>query len=355
MKKLLCFFIVGILVICLFGCQGFTKSDTENKNSKIKIGIIETTGYKNKSYIHFFDDNLNLICKEENNYSSLSEPFDFPIYKDGNIFAIPKGIFDKRKETSILCYNIQSDSYTEYDVGLRSMNRLAVSEKYLFGINTVNNISTIVRSNIDQQSEILSKNFNNIFISEITVLNETLYAIFVFDSKNIYLVELSVETLEIINQYDISQYGDPCRFIENNGKIYMSNQYTDLFSGIPSTMITVFDKSNATFTQINTNESSPNNLVKIKDWLFVSHYDRVQATGNKISVIELNSNECLNFSFEHSVKQIATDEEYLYILGDNCIYKYLFENKRFKEVTKKELDVNKTDTFFYITSFVLCN
>ncbi len=354
MKKLLCFFMIGILVFCLFGCQEFIKSDTKNSDSKIKLGIIETTGYKNKSYIHFFDENLNLIYKEENDYASLSEPFDFPVYKDGDIFVIPKGVFDKRKETSVLRYNIQSDSYTEYDLGLRSMNRLAVSEKYIFGVNTINNISTIVRSNIDQQGEILSQDFNNIFISEMAVLNETLYAIFVFDSKNIYLVELSIETLEIVNQYDISQYGDPCRFIENNGKVYISNQYTDFLSGMPSTMITVFDKSNGTFSQINTNEKSPNNLVKTKNWLFVSHYDRVQAAGNKISAINLNSNECFSFIFNHSVKQIASDGKYLYILGDNCIYKYLFENNEFKEVNKKNLDVNKSDTFFYITSFVLC-
>lgn len=355
MKRLFVSLLAGIVILGLCGCQSTARTNVAENTSNIKIGIIETTGYKNKSYIHFLDDDLNYIAKKENEYASLSEPFDYPIYKNGDLFVIPKGEFEKRKEKCILRYHLQSDRYEEYDTGLQSMNRMAVSKDYIFGVNTINNTSTIVRCSINQRSDTLSAQFPDLYISELVVLNETLYAIFNSNLHEVFFVELSVETLEIIHQYDITPYGSPCSFIEHDDKIYISNQYADSISGEPSTLLTVFDKVNQTFSQINTKEQSPNNLVVLNDLLFISHYDRVQATGNQISVMDLNTNECNAYEFEHPVKQIASDGTFLYLLGENQIYKYKFENQEFLEVGDKKLDTDRSGTFFYITSFFLCN
>ena len=73
-------FIISILlsitiVLTFAGCGN--KDIPNNKSvQKAEIGIIETTGYKNKSYIHFYDSNLNFLYKEENNYASLSDSWD---------------------------------------------------------------------------------------------------------------------------------------------------------------------------------------------------------------------------------------------------------------------------------------
>ena len=48
----------------------------------------------------------------------------------------------------------------------------------------------------------------------------------------------------------------------------------------------MFDKSTKSFTQIDTSEYSPNNMLVMKGLLFTSHYDRVQDSGNKISVTD---------------------------------------------------------------------
>lgn len=66
------------------------KNNTANSALDYKLGVIETTGYRNQSFIHFFDENLVFQKKEMNNYSSMSEPFDCPIYENGFLFSIPK-------------------------------------------------------------------------------------------------------------------------------------------------------------------------------------------------------------------------------------------------------------------------
>lgn len=355
MKKFFSCLILLIILINLSACIPSTKKHIAS-DTKIKLGIIETTGYKNQSYIHFFDENLNFLYREENQYASLSEPFDYPIFKNGDLFTIPKGEFEKRKETCILKYDIQADTYKEFDVGLRSMNRLAVSENYVFGVNTINGISTIARCSINSSSpNLYSKTFTGIYIQEIVVLEDELYAILSSDEQELYLAKFSKDSLEVLEKYDISQYGSPCNLVEFEGKIYISNQYRDALTAELSSLITIFDKNTKTFSQIDLQENSPNNLLVMQDALFVSHFDRVQAQGNKVSIINLRTNGCETHTLNHPVKQIATDGNYLYVLGDKIIYKYVYKNEGLIEVNHKEMTKNSSQTFFYVTSFFLCN
>lgn len=345
MKRFLSCLTIIVLVLTLGSCSCVKDIESHQDINNIKIGVIETTGYENKSYIHFFDEDLNFQFTEENNYSSISEPFDFPIYMDGKMYAIPKGEFELRNENCILCYDIKSDSYQEYDTGLQSMNSLAISKDYLFGVNTQNNISTIVRCNISN-SERFSKNFPEVYIPKIVVINNFLYAILKSGSEKVFLAEISQETLDIVNKYDITQYGDPSNLLEFESKIYISNQYIDTLSGIPSTYVTVFNQTDHTFSQINTKKESPDNLIALNNLIFVSHYDRVQASGNIISVINTQTQKCASYDFNHMVKQIATDGKYVYVLGDYCLYKYEYKNGKFSEIAHHKINGDKSNTFF---------
>ena len=87
--------------------------------------------------------------------------------------------------------------------------------------------------------------------------------------------------------------------------------------------------------------------------LFISHYDRVQNQGNKISVVDLKSNVVETYDFEHPVKQISIADEFFYVLGDNSIYKYSYEDSQFKQIKKMDISVDNSDTFYYITSFFI--
>lgn len=155
----------SLIIVPFAGCKG---NDVLNNDirQKATVGVIETTGYKNKSYIHFYDSDLNFLYKEENDYASLSESWADPICKNRILFSIPKETFENQDEKCIVGYNIDADEYQEYDMDLYSMNELAVSKDYIFGVNTLNTISTISRCTIDQTNEKpIKKNFlMNIFL-----------------------------------------------------------------------------------------------------------------------------------------------------------------------------------------------
>lgn len=349
MKNVTSTILLFLLVLTVFSACNSNPQPEDTAN--VKLGIIETTGYKDKSYIHFFDKDLKFLYKEEIDYASLSEPFDRPFCENGEVYVIPKGKFEKREETYILKYNIKSDEYKLYNTYISSMNRLTVSHEFLFGANCINGNSTLVRCSKEFSNDILTNEFEDIYIAEMFVLNEKLYVIMHTQDAKIIFAELSIETLNIVEQYDITSYGSPCNLIDYEGKIYFSNQYEDETLGTLSSSITVFDVNKKTFKSIELNEFSPNNLVVKDGKLFISHYDRVQNQGNKISVVDINSNVVETYEFDHPIKQIEIADEYYYILGDNCMYKYSYGNSQFKIINKMDVSVDNSGTFYYIASF----
>lgn len=359
MKSTIRVIIIMVVASLLTSCSLSTvKNNTANSALDYKLGVIETTGYRNQSFIHFFDENLVFQKKEMNNYSSMSEPFDCPIYENGFLFSIPKGEFGIRDNAFILKYDISKDTYEEISTGLYSMNSLAVSNEYVFGVNTINGKSTIVRckkNDSNDSKDILSKEYSKTYISKIVVLQDELYAIFNSIEQKIFLVKLSIDTLDVVEKFDITKYGSPCDIIDINDKLYISNQYSNEITAELSSCITVFDKSTKSFTQIDTSEYSPNNMLVMKGLLFTSHYDRVQDSGNKISVTDLYANKSKVYTLNHPVKQIITDNYYLYVLGDRTVYKYTYENDKLSEVNHVELSKNKSSNLFYVTSFFLIN
>lgn len=137
MKKLLLSIIFVLLVLTTFSsCK--SDSQTEDANN-VAIGIIETTGYKSKSYIHFFDKDLKFLYKKVFNYASLSEPFDRPITKNGahvggqNSHKIGIALMGHLDPS----FDINASSSRPTEKQIVSLQRLVAWLDYMYGIDSV--------------------------------------------------------------------------------------------------------------------------------------------------------------------------------------------------------------------------
>lgn len=350
--------LLSITIVLTFAGCGNKDIPNNKKVQKAEIGIIETTGYKNKSYIHFYDSDLNFLFSEENNYASMSESWDDPICRDYILFSIPRGIFEKQNEQCIVEYNINTDEYKEYDMNLYSMNELAVSKNYIFGVNTIDYISTIARRTIGLSNEKpLMKEYPDEYIFEMIVLDEDLYY-FSSDSKDdsIHFKQLSIDDLSIIEDYDITEFGSPADMLKVGNDIYFTNQYTDADSGIPSNKITVFDSEKKNFSQIELSENNPNDILKYNNLLIISHYDRVQAIGNKITIYNLSDNRIERvINLNHDAVQCILKDNFLYVLSHDSISKYLITDNDLKEISTSKVNMQTGNTYFYLSSVFSCN
>ena len=59
------------------------------------------------------------------------------------------------------------------------------------------------------------------------------------------------------------------------------------------------------------------------------------------------------YEFEHPIKQISISEEYFYILGDACMYKYYYDGYHFNQIKSMNISVDETRTYYYIASFFI--
>lgn len=375
MKKTVFAILLILTVVFTFSTCSAPVPEAE-KVEQVKLGVIETTGYKNKSYFHFFDENLNYLYKETNKYAALSEPFDSPIFEDGNLYTSCKGKYKKffgDTEDFVLKYNLETGNYTALANNKNLIGHTAVSDGRVYTCFA----NTITGNPKTGQGQVAAG--FNAMLSCVTFLDDELYVVASGSSGNqtlptsasqpqrqvnsgsdsgnesIQLMKMSPDTLEVLERYDITQYGLPCKLFRYNDKIYISNQYTDDTTGTPSTMLTVFDYETKTFSQIDTGEASPNNLFVMNDLLFISHFSPVTNIGNKISVYNLKTNEIKTYEMGDIVKQIATDGTYIYMLGESTVYKYEYTEDGFSKLTSRGIEVDESQTYFYISSFFVCD
>lgn len=346
---------ICVLFVGLTGCSNDNMINYEIAE-KAKIGVIETTGYKNKSYIHFYDENLSFLYKKENNYASLSESWDDPICQKRILYSIPRGLFAKQDEKSIVAYSIDNDVSKEYDTGLPSMNELAVSKNYLFGVNTINTVSTISRNTIGETNyKPFTKQFPNEYIFELKVIEENLYCFSSsIENDTIHFKHISIDDLTVLEDYDITEYGSPAEMLKVGQYIYFTNQYTNNISAEPSTKITVFDTQQKHFSQIALQECSSDDILCYDNLLIISHYDRVQAIGNKITIYNIEDSTESVFEVKHDVVQCVLNEDSLYVLGKNAVTKYRIKDGNLIEVNTIQVDMKSGDTYFYLSSIFVC-
>ncbi len=353
------FIFVLLFITSVLAFTGYeSKNIPHNKNmQKPEIGIIETTGYKNKSYIHFYDSDLNFLFRKENNYASMSESWDDPICRDYILFSIPRGKFGTQNEQCIVEYNITADKYKEYDMDLYSMNELAVSENYVFGVNTLDFSSTISRKTIGRSDEKpLMKEYPDEYIFEMIVMDEDLYCFSLFIKENTtHFKRISINDLSVMEDYDITEFGSPADMLKAGSDIYFTNQYTNEES-IPSNKITVFNSEKKSFSQIKLSENFPNDILKHNNLLIISHYDRVQVTGNKITLYNLSEHKTEKvIDLKHEAVQCILKDNFLYVLGLNSVSKYLITDNDLKEISTAKVDMQTGKTYFYLSSVFSCN
>lgn len=357
MKAKLCIVFAFILtVVSLSGCSNADLQNAEMRK-KAAVGVIETAEFKKKSYIHFYDSDLNFLYKEACHYPSMSEAWDDPVFQNGNLYSIPRDMSAIRCKECIVEYSIEKDKYNEYDTGLALMNELAVSKKYLFGVNSINNSSVISRNAIgDTESKPLTKEFLNEYISEMIVLDENLYCFSYLDDDSVLFKHLSIDDLSVIEEYDITKYGTPADMLKIDDCIYITNQDTSGSSGVPSKMLTVFNCKEKTFSQIELTENSSNDILKYNNYLIISHYDRVQNTGTKITIYNLSENKTENvIDLGRELSQCVIDGDALYVLGNDTISKYNINGCELEEAGSAKVDMQNGKTYYYLSSVFTCN
>ncbi|MGN0466204.1 MAG: hypothetical protein ACI4F9_07640 [Lachnospiraceae bacterium] len=367
-KQYFIFFLCTIiLLICTFGHKADLKNRIHQKeknhleNSNLALAIIRTTQEKNESFLDFYDKNFNFIKSEKLPYGTLSDYLTPPTTYQNFIYFIPRGVPLKKELEVAVCYHPLTNFCEEYHIDMPGLLQISVTDNAIFTINELNFTSYI------NKYEKKSKKISYLSSDEVSYDTVYYYNGFLYatgkkhmDRPNNYIFQIDPDSLKIKWQKEITNDGQGGFFfcgIEDS--LYFTLPYDSNEKSNRSLMImSLKNTKKPSLEKITLLESFPQQIKKVRDILLISHCDLIQGQGNFLSVFYPKTKKSKLISLSHNILQMEVDEKSksIYILGDNALYHYIFNDKKDKLILQKKIDIKEIKdekVYYYIGGFFL--
>lgn len=345
MKKISKFLFLLLLLILIVGC---INKKVENPE-KIKIGVIATTDLNQKSSIHWYDENLELIDVQKLKYAKLGGTYYRPIYDNNEVFIIPRGLMTKDDSQKVISLNTEDFNIEEFHVPNIALNNLAVTDEYIF-VNSSLNYQTHL-SRVDRKTkEFTEKIYDEAYFHSIITFENKLLLLgnMVNDETETFIYVLD-EDFHILETIDISKYGTGgFKYLIDNKDLYLTIPYNVTESKENNILLKIdMDRYNVELIELENNV--PDTIIKYKDKLFICHNYINTGYGNMLTVIDIKTEK-------QEVYDLKTDLDYVEVVGDNLVVVdqekiTLFDiNDDFKLIKEVIIDLNKEH---YISMVIL--
>lgn len=348
-KKIIFLSIIFILSI-LCGCS---EVSFIVQNSNYRYGVIETTGQENRSYISFYDANLKKIGEKSIKYGSMGDGFSLPIVFDNHMFIVPKGIYHKKELTFVMSYDLFKGKVEKYNTGLQNMNNISVDEDNVYSVNTMNNITSIVKYNRKTQ-DLSKKEMPEVYIGYIEIYGNKLFAFGEGEEAGkikSYLYIFDSNTLDILEKVDISNIGFGQYYTVMKGdKLYFPTSFSiEATDGLPTNKLSEYNHETGQIITYTLKENYPFQIMEYEDKLLITHFDPVAVKGNKVSIFDVKDGSSDVIEFNHNIEQLELDGENVIILGDGYLYKY---DSKFSLINStKVINDRDSNCYYYTTGF----
>jgi len=335
MKKLIALFVTVIL--CFSGCK---KAETKLAVDEAEFtkdffaGVIVTTGQKEKSYICYYDKELELLNTQELSYGMVGDTFTDVTVKDGTLYATAQGLDQKKNTGLLLGVNLEDGKVDTFPHNLVGPAAHVEDEKFLYVCNNLNFISNIVQ--IDKTSGEQKKVEVDVHnITNLVSYQNQLYAFgmdYEEDGTISSYILIFDDSLNLKKKIDITEDGNSSyQAIIVDEKLYFSLITTS--QNEPSNKIGVLDLTNLEVSMIELDNTYPFDMVCKDSKIYISHYPFGEQTG-RITVLDLAAGEQIVYELEHPVMQMAIKDNMLIMPVDNMIYMYEIDGENI--VLKKQ-------------------
>ncbi len=355
--KMLAFLII-ILVMIPFSSCSQRKPRSKIISDKRFLGVIETTGQDNKSFLTFYDKALIKQDTLELPFGSMGSYFDLPKVQDHYLYIVPRGIASIKDLSIVLEVDLSAGKYKTYDMKQPQINSFCVDDDYVYSVNTLNHQSII--SQYNKTDEVLNTlEIGKIFIGKIDRYQDKLYAFGFGDdgmgSMQSYLYIIDPIQLTIEMEIDLTEEGqDQLGTISIQNNLYFTNalKYNQNRGEIPSTNLSQLDTKQHSITSISLQSTYPFQILEHQEKLYISHYNLVQGKGNQLSVYDPALKITEIHDFQHHLAQISIHDGHIYITDGEKLYTYIIEADTFRKV--KEIDIytkRHENNHYYISGF----
>lgn len=343
--------IVLTLTLILFLLSGCNKNQTVNRVHKedILLGVVETTSQEYKSYIHWFNDDLVLVEKQELKYAMLGSHFYKPVYEEEQVMLIPAGLGNTKDTKKVIGIDKSTFSIEEYPFDHIALNDIAASESKIYAVNTLNGDTYLSCYNKEDKSskEIM---IENEYICGITDVDGKIYAFSATmqDPVPKFTLYIYNQALNLIDEIDISDYGTTqLKFLVDGNDLYTGVMNTK--DDLPGTTLMKISTETHEIEEIDIGEKFPNDIYNYKDKLIITNYDPVSNEGTKITVLDKNSYGKQTIDLGEPLTLTEIYNNYLFVVNERNI-KVFDIDKDFDLVQESVLE---KDADTYISAILL--
>lgn len=164
------------------------------------------------------------------------------------------------------------------------------------------------------------------------------------------LIEIDAETLEILNKYDISEFGDSPAdsALMLDSKLYITLPYKN---NSANDSLTVFDTETKEFNNIKLPEVNPSQLLLYHNNIIISHVDNVLNKGNSLSILDTQTGKIMHYRLKNTPRQICIKDNYLYSVDfkERNVCKYIFEDNKINFAGQFSVEKRNEKEFYFLS------
>lgn len=344
-------FLLSLLLIS--GCSKVKDNSNTVSMDNFFIGIIETKVNKERSKISYYDSDLKILKTQDYSYAELSSSFEMPGYSNDGIYFVPRGLAQKADTKKVVSLQIDSQSFTEFEVDRISIQYTTASRDYIYSTSNLNGISYITQTN-KKTNEVREIEFELKNISSLNVYKDKVIA-FINDLEHkpypkveviVFNTELKPDTVIDLSSYGMNHY----KSLVEEDFLYVSNP-TTIEDEVNDSFL-IINLLNGSVQEIKLMENSPNDVFSYHDNLIITHTDLIEPDGSKVTKISKESCDFTTFDLNETIYLSAVKDNYLFIVTPNNLLIQYDIDQDFRKV--KEVII-ESDPELYISNIFVRN
>jgi|GEM_PF-5324358 len=334
MKKTILFLLISLLLLSACASQG-------SYNSAYMLGIIETTGSKNKSAISYYDENLSKVNAMSFPYGSMEfYGFTEPIIHDGHLYTYPLGLYTKKDLGILLDMDLESGKTKKVEFNRINITSAVITDDAYYVASNLNQVSYIDRYD-RKTNEITTISVEDQLVMHIKEYEGKLVGVGLLKNEikeEVSLLEFDFQKNKYDKLIDLNPWcegkGSPVHFVSYGGKLYMTL----------GQKLLVYSKGNSGIDEIELPNPFAEQILIQDDTLYILHADIVGASVNStVTILNPQNMKMTSFDLQRKAWQIEMKDNLLYALDleSRVVAQYQMENGSFVEVREIPIETAK--------------
>lgn len=333
MKKIALFLLIALLSVT--GC-----TSGSSYNNEFTLGIIETTGQKNKSSVSFYDENVSKGSTLSFPYGSMEHyGFTEPQVREGHLYTIPLGLFNKKDLGMILDLDLESGKAEKIRFGRVNITSAVITDDAYYVASNLNQVSYIDR--YDRKTGVISTiSLEDQLVMHIREHEGKLVGIGTIHRESeveIWLNEFDFQTEKTMMRMDITSWSEdkasPIHMITHDGLLYMSL----------GRKLLVYSEDESGIHEIELPGPFAQQILVYEGMLYILHSDIVAGSVHStVTILNPDNEEMTSLDLKMKTWQIEIKDDLLYALDleNKVVTQFRIENNNITHIRSIEIETD---------------